>query len=38
MARALAERDMERAEYYAREHHLNTARRIARSVGSEIQI
>jgi hypothetical protein len=29
---------MERAEYYACERHLNTARRIARSVGSEVQI
>ena len=38
IARALEARDMERAEYYAREHHLNTARRIARSVGSKIQI
>ena len=35
LALALAERDMEGAESNAREHHLNTARRIAKSVGRE---
>ena len=38
IAEALAERDIEKAEFYAREHHLNTARRIAKSIGSSIQI
>jgi len=34
IAEALAARDADRAEHHAREHHLNTARRIARSIGS----
>ncbi len=34
LARALVARDPDLAEKCAREHHLNTARRIARSVGS----
>jgi DNA-binding GntR family transcriptional regulator len=38
LALALAERDIEGAESKAREHHLNTARRIAKSVGREEQI
>lgn len=38
LALALAERNMEGAESKAREHHLNTARRIAKSVGREEQI
>lgn len=38
LARSLADRDPERAEFHAREHHLNTARRIAQSFGSNIQI
>ncbi len=38
IARALAARDPECAEVAAREHHLNTARRIARSVGSRLEI
>ena len=38
IANALAEGDIEKAEFYAREHHLNTARRIAKSIGSDIQI
>ena len=35
---ALAEGDMERAEYWAREHHFNSARQIAKSIGREIII
>lgn len=35
---ALASGDMERADFCAREHHLNTARQIAKSIGSDIQI
>lgn len=35
---ALASGDIERADFCAREHHLNTARQIAKSVGSNIQI
>jgi len=38
LALALAARDIEGAESCAREHHLNTARRIAQSVGSQMQI
>ncbi len=38
IAQALAARDPECAEVAAREHHLNTARRIARSVGSRLKI
>lgn len=35
---ALESGDMEKADYYAREHHLNTARQIAKSIGSDMQI
>ncbi len=38
IARALGERDPDRAEAAAREHHLNTVRRIAQSAGSSIEI
>ena len=38
LVQAMADGDVERAESCAREHHLNTARRIAQSVGSQIQI
>ncbi len=38
IANALAAGDVEKAEFCAREHHLNTARRIAKSIGSDIQI
>jgi DNA-binding GntR family transcriptional regulator len=38
LALALARRDVEAAELQAREHHLNTARRIAKSVGRDVQI
>jgi DNA-binding GntR family transcriptional regulator len=34
IARSLAEGDPDAAEHHVREHHLNTARRIARSTGS----
>ena len=35
---ALESGDMEKADYCAREHHLNTARQIAKSIGSDIRI
>jgi len=38
IANALAEGDIDKAEFYAREHHLNTARRIAESIGVDIQV
>ena len=38
LATALADGDMERAEFCAREHHFNTAKQIAKSIGSDIQI
>lgn len=38
LATALADGDIERAEFCAREHHFNTARQIAKSIGSDIQI
>ena len=38
LATALLERDADRAERASREHHLNTARRIAQSAGSPLQI
>ncbi len=38
IAQALSEGDRERAEFYAREHHFNTARRIAKSAGSSIHV
>lgn len=38
IAEALAQGDMDRAEFQAREHHLNTARCIAASTNSHIKI
>ncbi|HSM23789.1 MAG TPA: GntR family transcriptional regulator [Anaerolineaceae bacterium] len=38
LAKALADGDAEKAEFYAREHHFNTAKQIAKSIGSEILI
>ncbi len=38
LATALADGDMDRAEFCAREHHFNTAKQIAKSIGSDIQI
>jgi DNA-binding GntR family transcriptional regulator len=35
---AFQEGDMEKADQLARQHHMNSARRIARSVGSDIRI
>lgn len=35
---AFQDRDRDRAEFHAREHHFNTARRIARYAGSSIEI
>jgi len=38
VAQALIDEDIGRAEFYAREHHFNTARRIAKSTGSDINV
>lgn len=38
LVEALESGDMEKADYRAREHHLNTARQIAKSIGSDTQI
>jgi len=38
IAQALVDEGRERAEFYAREHHFNTARRIAKSTGSNINV
>ena len=38
IANALIKGDRDKAEYHAREHHFNTAKQIAKSIGMEIQI
>jgi DNA-binding GntR family transcriptional regulator len=38
IANALVNDDRDKAEFYAREHHFNTAKQIAKSIGLEIQI